>query len=131
MTTDDFQRILKERACNCDLAEIEKLLARYGHDDTSLASIKRGVYDRLGREDSGDWTSSASSGWKSANDKKKALEQFILDRGPSGMFNAAAAPAPAANSNDDTIARLQKQVQQMDARLRHLEQREDARKFKL
>lgn len=125
MSTDDFQRILKERACNCDLPELEKLLARYGHDDTSLASIKRGVYDRLNREDSGDWTSSASSGWKSANDKKKALEQFILDRGPAGAFNAA------ANGNSDTIARLQQQVQQMESRLRKLEQRDDARKFKL
>ena len=125
MSTDDFQRILKERACNCDLPELEKLLARYGHDDASLASIKRGVYDRLNREDSGDWTSSASSGWKSANDKKKALEQFILDRGPAGAFNAA------VNGNSDTIARLQQQVQQMESRLRKLEQRDDARKFKL
>lgn len=129
MTTDDFQRILKERACTCDLPELEKLLGRYGHDDASLASIKRGVYDRLNREDSGDWTSSASPGWKSANDKKKALEQFILDRGPTGMFNAKS--APPVPGNDDTIARLQQQVAQMESRLRKLEQRDDARKFKL
>lgn len=128
MFDDDFKRILKDRARSCDLGGLDTLLAKYGQHDDCLALIKKGVYEHLAREDSGDWTSPASSGWKSASDKKKRLEEFILERGPSGMFNAVA--TPAAIHNDDTIARLQKQVHQLESRLRQLEQREDARKFK-
>lgn len=133
MIDDDFKRILEERAYSCDLGELDVLLGKYGHDDDYLAMIKRGIYDRLNREDSGDWTSPASSGWKPANDKKKRLEQFILDRGPKGMFNTAAAPLSAnpAPDHSETVAQLQKQIRDMDARLRTLEQREAARKFKL
>ncbi len=125
MFDDDFKRILKDRAYSCDLAELDVLLNKFGHDDDCLMQIKRGIYDRLNREDSGDWTSSASAGWKVTNDKKKHLEQFILDRGPKGMFNAAATPA-----HDDTIAQLQQQVRDLSSRVQRLEQGE-RKKFRL
>lgn len=132
MNTDDFQRILKERAGTCDFAEFEALLAKYGHDDACLDAMNKGVSERLRREDSGDWTSPASSGWAPTMKKRKRLEQHILDRGPAGMFNHAATPAPRpAVANDDALTQLQQQLRQLQARVAQLEKTSDAAKFKL
>lgn len=131
MNTDDFQRILKERAGSCDFDEFEALLAKYGHDDTCLDAIGKGVSERLRREDSGDWTSPASSGWAPAMKKRKRLEQHILDRGPAGMFNHAAAQPATPASNDDAVTQLQQQVRQLQARVTQLEKLSNAAKFKL
>lgn len=128
MTDDDFKRILKDRAYSCTPDELGALLQKYGHDDECLAQIKRGIYDRLNREDSGDWTSPASSGWKPANDKKKKLEQFILDRGPASMRQVTPAfNATATVDTDKLIAR----IAQLEARVTQLEKKESGSRFKL
>ncbi len=134
MNTSDFRRILKERAGACDFDEFETLLGKYGHDDACLDAIGKGVSERLRREDSGDWTSSATPGWAPTMKKRKRLEQHILERGPAGMFNAAATPpvaTPAANSNDATLARLHEQIRQLEKRVARLEKQGDAHRFKL
>lgn len=131
MNTGDFQRILKERASSCDFDEFEALLAKYGHDDACLDAIGKGVSERLRREDSGDWTSPASSGWAPTMKKKKRLEQHILDRGPAGMFNHAAAQPATPVRNDEAVAQLQQQVRQLQARVTQLEKLNNAAKFKL
>ena len=128
MNDDDFKRILKDRAYACTPDELGALLQKYGHDDECLALIKRGIYDRLNREDSGDWTSSASSGWKPANDKKKKLEQFILDRGPASMRSVAPAFNTAANADAD---KLMARITQLEARVAQLEKKESGNRFKL
>lgn len=131
MIADDFKRLLKERAGECTLAELDDLLEKYGNDDGYLHLIRDGILARLKREDSGDYTSRATSGWQPTMNKKKRLEQFILARGPTASFHTAAAPAGKADPQADTIAALNTRISALEHRLQLLERRCAAQKFKL
>lgn len=124
MSDSEFNRILQERARRADPREFRQLLEKYGHLDDCVDIMRKGVAAHGNRESSGDWTSSASSGWQSYKTKRDLLEQHILDRGPRGSFNT--------NAGDDRrVAELEQQVAALQRRVENLETRGAGNRFKL
>jgi hypothetical protein len=128
---NDFHRVLYDRVHECAVPDFKALLEKYGDDDGCLKIMKEALDDRLSREDSGDWTSSASPGWKPTREKQKALDRHILDRGPRRDFRQAAsrtadAPRPEAAQKSD-VESLREEITALRQRVAKLE----ARKLKL
>ncbi len=86
----EFHRVLFDHVHNCSVPEFKTILEKHGQDTACLKVMQDAIHARMGIEDSGDWTSKSSDGWQPTRDKQKALDRYILNRGPRGDFQQAA-----------------------------------------
>lgn len=126
MSDEHFHRVLQKRAADCAPDEFMALAQKYGHDDACFESLRKGVADQGRREDSGDWTSPASPGWPNYRKKRDMLDQFTLERGPKGSFNAS-----VPRQDNARVAELEQQLAALARRVATLETAQKAQKFKL
>lgn len=123
MSDQEFHRILQKHAREASPSEFRDLLEKHGHLDACVDSLGKGVTDHGRREDSGDWTSPATSGYSSYKIKRDLLEKHILGRGPRGQFNAGGA--------DTRVAALERQVAELARRVERLETRRPDSRYRL
>lgn len=106
-------KALRDKAYDCTPEDFRDLLRRFAADDAALAALHQGVKDRAKREDGGDYTSAATSGYAAVRRKEKMLQDCYLGLPP---FDAA---KPAGTA---TLAELQETVTELTARVELLEQ---------
>lgn len=107
-------KALRDKAYGCTPDDFRDLLRRFAADDEALAALHQGVKDRARREDGGDYTSSATSGYAAVRQKEKMLQDCYLGLPPFDVAKPAGTP---------TMAELQETVKELTARVEYLEQK--------
>lgn len=107
-----FIKLLEERACNGDSAQLEQLLEKYKDNDEMIEVIQRGVDQGLSYQDSGDFRDPPSRGYQAAKYKSEMMDKFHFARGLPKTKTAM----KESDLRDifDEIAKLKKRVKKLE-----------------
>ena len=125
MTIPRIIKHLEDVGENGTADEFKDALIKFGEDSAAAEALHKGLQRQARYEDSGDYTSPASSGYRRMLAKQKIMQDYDLRRGAFADFNAAAikkpaTTAPASNSNNNNAALL-RQIEDLTRRVEELE----------
>lgn len=124
MTIPRIIKHLEDVGENGTADEFKDALIKFGEDANAAEALHKGLQRQARYEDSGDYTSPASSGYRRMQAKQKIMQDYDLRRGAFADFNAVAvrksAPAPQAPANNNNAALL-RQIEDLTRRVEELE----------
>lgn len=125
MTIPRIIKHLEDVGENGTAEEFKDALMKFGDREAAAEALHKGLQRQARYEDSGDYTSPASSGYRRMLAKQKIMQDYDLRRGIFADFNAVAeknpSTAPKIPANNNNNADPLRQIEDLTRRVEELE----------